>query len=113
MQVDHDALEERSKLLRAKLLPLPNDKVLAAWSRVFESPPRDNVKPGLCHTVDPNMWFAQHCIKKDNILGYGRCQFVAFSRAAFSSDAHADELRDLAVTYLRLHKATFAARITV
>ena len=113
MQVDHDALEERSKLLRAKLLPLPNDKVLAAWSRVFESPPRDNVKPGLCHTVDPNMWFAQHCIKKDNILGYGRCQFVAFSRAAFSSDAHADELRDLAVTYLRLHKATFAASIQV
>ena len=53
-------------------------------------------------------WLQRHSLKLGSVVADGRCQYAAFSKAAFSSDEHADELRKLAVTHMRLHKSAYA-----
>ena len=134
------ALEEdlarRADALRQQLAPLPHDKVLAAWARVPSTP----VAPQGSSLFDVKPFLSRHSLAKGSIPGaweglsrtwHGaqchartltrgraragdhRCQFVAVSRALFSDDSHADELRSLAVLYLRLHTAEYSATVAV
>ena len=57
---------------------------------------------------DCTAWLQRHSLKLGLVKGDGLCQYSAFSKAAFSTDKHAKELRTLAVAYLRLHKSAYA-----
>ncbi len=59
------------------------------------------------HPKDCAAWLQRRSLKLGAVPADGRCQYIAFSRAAFNDDQFADELRRLAVLYLRLHKSTF------
>jgi hypothetical protein len=92
----------RASALRDKLLPMPQGKALAAWAKMGAPSSVGGPQPKDC-----NAWLQRRSLKLGAVPGDGRCQYTAFSRAAFNDDQFADELQWLAVAYLRLHKSTF------
>ena len=52
-------------------------------------------------------WLAKRSLKKGDIQGDGRCQYRAVSRALFGDELHHEELKSLAVEFLRLRKSEF------
>jgi hypothetical protein len=103
---DAAQLAERAKVLRDKLLPLPIGRALEAWVKIGEDGAPSTV--GGQQPKDCAAWLQRHSLKLGSVAADGRCQYAAFSKAAFSSDEHADELRKLAVTHMRLHKSAYA-----
>ena len=97
-----DELEAGARALRSQLLPIPQGKVLVAWEKMGAPSSVGGLQPKDCAA-----WLQRHSLKLGAVPGDGRCQYIAFSRAAFNDDQFADELRRLAVLYLRLHKSTF------
>ena len=96
-------LMAHAKALREKLLPYPGGRTLEAWAKIGAASTVGGQQP-----KDPTAWLHRHSIKLGSVPGDGRCQYSAFSKAAFNSEKYADELRQLAVAYLRLNKSTYA-----
>lgn len=96
-------LNERAQRLRQQLNPLPSENALAAWGR-FQRPAD---YAGSAPPKDARGLLATQRLRAGEISGDGRCQFSAFSRAAFSTVEHADELRALAVAFLRPRQAEY------
>ena len=107
LSMDAAQLTERAKVPRDKLLPLPVGRALEAWVKTGADGAPSTVVGGQ-QPKDCAAWLQRHSLKQGSVVADGRCQYAAFSKAAFSSDEHADELRKLAVTHMRLHKSAYA-----
>ena len=110
-------LEQRAVALRSKLSPLSTGSAHAElWSRRGEDggaylgqrlPPGFRPKKSF-PPANMDEWLGERSLKKGSILGDGRCQYRAVSRALFGDEhRHFEELKSLAVELLHLRKEEF------
>lgn len=63
--------------------------------------------------ADLTEWLGSRGMQQGEIRGDGKCQYRAFSRGLFGHEEHHDELRSLAVKFLKLHKNRYQHRVAV
>lgn len=118
-----EELEKSAEILREQISPLPTGAAhRALWDgagkdgRNYDNaiqPPRGFRQRGKPQPAMPlDGWLAEKGLKKGRILGDGKCQYRALSRALFGDDSNHEKLRSLAVEYLRLNKVDFVQDVT-
>lgn len=114
-----ERLEQKAAILRAKKIPLfCGNAHTAFWAGrgANGSAYLGNDAPFGAHAVhEPENlteWLEARGLQIGDIPGDGLCQYSAFSRALFGDAKHHEELRYLAVTFLRLHKAKYVQMVT-
>ena len=125
-----ERLENRANRLRDALAPLTvskhhGDLWLGAGPAGNEYVPRDapagfqrraptsgRTKP-LLPPAKLDEWLTERSLKLGPIAGDGKCQYRAISRALFGNeDKYAEDLKSLAVEFLRLYKHEFLEQVT-